>query len=137
MKKKVTYEELHKLFHYDPATGLLIRKIPAGNRGKAGTVVGTLENTGYLTVRIKNKNYLVHRIIWFMHHGYFPEHDLDHINRIRHDNRIENLREVSRSCNMKNSNLREDNSSKVKGVCWHKKGKKWKAAIKINNKTIY
>jgi len=66
------------------------------------------------------------------HNGYFPENDIDHINMIKHDNRIENLREVSRSCNIRNSGNRKCNTSGVKGVHWVNRFKKWQSRIGID-----
>ena len=125
--KTVSYDELHRLFHYDPDTGLLVRR-------KNCQIVGTLHAEGYLTISINKKFYLVHRVVWFMHHGYWTENDIDHINRIRHDNRIENLREVSRSCNIRNSGNYKTNTSGVKGVSWSKSHQKWNAYICVNKK---
>lgn len=137
MKNKITYEELHKLFYYDPSTGLLVRKITTGRRGKAGTVVGTLNNGGYLKVKINSKQYLIHRIVYCMHHGYWPEKGIDHINRIKTDNRIENLREAGQVCNRRNSKLDSNNTSGIRGISWDNKSEKWRAYIKINNKQLH
>ena len=133
---EITYEELHRLFHYDPDTGLLVRKVRLNN-SKAGTVVGSMDGHGYLCTQINGKHHKIHRIVYCMHHGYFPENEIDHINRIRHDNRIENLREVSRSCNLRNSKLASDNKSGIKGINWNKRDKRWKAEISVNKKKIY
>ena len=128
--RHISYEKLHKMFTYNPETGLLKRK-----RNKQ--VVGTLNGKGYLDVSIEGKNHRVHRVCYCMYHGYWPENDIDHINQIKTDNRIKNLREVSRSCNMRNSKLHTNSSSGVKGVSWNKQRKKWKTYITINNKNIY
>jgi hypothetical protein len=63
-----------------------------------------------------------------------PENEIDHVNRNPLDNRIENLREVSRSCNARNTRNRKTNSSGVKGVSFDKKNKKWKAHISVSGK---
>jgi len=127
--KHVNYNKLHELFYYNPITGLLIRR-------KSNKVVGTITDNGYLTVGIEGKIYRVHRVAWCMHHGYWPENEIDHINRIRHDNRIENLREVSHACNLRNAKLASNNSSGIRGVYWEKKSKKWRAFIEVNKKRI-
>ena len=127
--KTVSYDELHSLFHYDPLTGLLHRK-------KNGKTVGTLSN-GYLLVSIKGKSYQVHRIAYCMHHGYWPENDIDHINRRPWDNRIENIREVTCSCNMRNCGNLKSNTSGVKGVNRDSRNKRWHASITVNKKTIF
>ena len=66
-----------------------------------GRRAGCTDNLGYRRVRYHGKNHLEHRVIWHIHHGYWPT-EIDHINRIRDDNRIENLREVTHAENIKN-----------------------------------
>ena len=129
MLHDITYNELHKKFVYLAQEGLLIRI-------STGKVVGTSTH-GYLTVGINGKSYAVHRVVYCMYHGYWPENDIDHINRIPSDNRICNLREVSKSCNMKNSKLSCNNISGVKGISWHKKAQRWRVSIPYKNKRIY
>ena len=72
-----------------------------------------------------------------MHYGYLPEHDIDHISRDRQDNHIENLRHVSRQCNLRNASMRTDNTSGVTGVSWNKKLDKWNAQIFVNGKRFF
>lgn len=71
---------------------------------------------------------LEHRLVWLMHHDEWPA-EIDHINGIRDDNRIENLRLVTRADNMRNSRRRKDNTSGVMGVSWHSATGKWRAYI--------
>ena len=87
---------------------------------------------GYLTVGLYNKNYLHHRIIYYA----FKDFDItnisiqiDHINRIKNDNRIENLRPATNQLNQFNTN--------AKGYYWNKRANKWNAKIKLNGKTIH
>jgi len=101
-----------------------------------GDIVGTINGEGYLQVMINLKTYQVHRLVWLYHHGYTPEGMMDHINRIRTDNRIENLREVSRSCNMRNRK-QQRSSSGVKGVTWWAHRNKWIAQIQTDMKNRY
>ena len=65
--------------------------------------------------------------------GYFPEYEIDHINGVRDDNRIVNLRHVSKVCNLQNCTKSKNNTSSFPGVCWHKAAKKWWAQAKVNN----
>ena len=76
----------------------------------------------------------MHRIIWLYVYGYLPENDIDHINRIKDDNRLCNLREVSRSCNIRNACLSTNNTSNIKGVCFDTSRNKWISTIYFNNK---
>ena len=57
----------------------------------------TESSTGYLRGRIGGKNYRAHRTIWAMYHSKWPELQIDHINHVKTDNRIINLREVSQA----------------------------------------
>jgi len=126
MTQKITSVELHKKFIYLAQEGLLIHI-------RLQKIVGTLNKSGYLLVTINGKNYLVHRVVYCMYHGYWPENDIDHINHIPNDNRICNLREVSRSCNIKNAKLSKTNTSGIKGVAWHKNRNCWIAHIKTKH----
>ena len=77
-------------FEYD--NGQLYAKEPR-YRVKSGKKIGSLNNCGYVQLTFKNKTTLAHRIIWEMHNGTIPEgYDIDHINKVRTDNRIQNLR---------------------------------------------
>lgn len=113
---------------YDKKTGDLIWK---NYRGREGKVAGTLKN-GYVSVQLGRKQYLAHRLIWFINYGYFPESFIDHINRDKTDNRIENLREVTNQCNQRNSNTKTNKSSGIRGVSFDKGY--WLARIKVDDK---
>ena len=132
--EKLTQKRVRELFDYDPETGLLMWKVNR-RRVKVGDVIKTVNSAGYTTLEIESKSYLAHRIIWLWNYGYFPENDVDHINRVRLDNRICNLREVSRSCNLRNSCVSTRNRSGVKGVSVNKHG--CHASIMIGGKQIH
>ena len=132
---KITQAKIRKLFDYR-ADGTLIRRINGGKRTFAGDIAGTANPDGRLRIQIDRKVYLNHRLIWLWHHGYLPEHALDHIDRNPGNNRIENLREVSLSCNQRNTDNRADNISGVKGVCWSKSRQKWHVQIGVSRKVI-
>jgi len=132
----MTKEQLHELFEYKD--GNLIWKVRCGCRGKIGEVSGTIKTNGYRVIIINYKNYRAHRLIWIFHNGDITtSSQVDHINQIKHDNRIENLRLATNSQNNSNRPKRKDNKSGFKGVSWHKLKKKWQAFITHNNKTIY
>jgi len=129
---KESQEYLHKLFSYDGKD--LIWKKTRGGR-ITGSIAGNKNKTdGYIRITLDKKLYLAHRLIWMFVYGYLPENDLDHINRIRDDNQIDNLREVSTQCNIQNSKVYTNNLSGIKGVAWQKQRKKWMAQITINGK---
>ena len=88
----------------------------------------------YWKVNLNGHPYAAHRVIWLMHYGYFPENEIDHINRNPLDNKLENLREASRTCNARNTGIACINSSGVKGVYWNKRDSSWIARIKVRQK---
>lgn len=134
LKKRISEEELKKSLHYDRETGRFTRKIRTSNRIKAGDVAGTLTPHGYIQIHVNSIIFMAHRLAWLYVYGYLPESDLDHINRDKSDNRIENLREVSRQCNTRNTGNLITNTSGVKGVCWFKPFKKWIGQIVVDGK---
>jgi HNH endonuclease/AP2 domain len=131
---EITQELLHELFEY--RDGVLYWKVSRGRLAKAGDPVGSLNNTGYMRTHMKGKNYLNHRLIFMMHHGYLPKY-LDHINNNCLDNRIENLRECTRSGNQQNVLKRCDNTSGVKSVSWRKRLNKWQVRISVDGVRKY
>ena len=101
-----------------------------GGRGiKAGDRAGNVAN-GYRQIGINGKNYFEHRLIYALHNPNWDETgEIDHINRLTDDNRIENLRVVTGQENQFNRNAR--------GYCWHKQKQKWMAYIMVDGKLIY
>lgn len=79
---------------------------------------------------------MAHRLAWMIVNGKFPDFEIDHINRVRDDNRISNLREATSSQNGYNTKIREDNSSGIRGVNWYPKYNKWRAHINEGGKTV-
>jgi hypothetical protein len=88
-----------------------------------------IKPTGYRMGRIDHKAYQAHRVIWALHHGEDPAGEIDHINRDRCDNRIENLRVVSHQENHRNTGLRKNNTSGAMGVSWFAASRKWSAYL--------
>lgn len=133
----LSYEDAHRIFRYDPESGLLYRK-KRGPRGKPDHVVGNPYSNGYLRVSIggqsNKREYLLHRLIWMMQHGEWPDGEIDHINRIRTDNRISNLRICTNAENKQNLSLRSNNTSGYTGVSYWKAMGKWRADITVNHK---
>lgn len=133
MNRMITQKRLKELLHYDPKTGIFTRRISRGP-AKAGDQAGWINSRGYRCIEIDWKSYNASRLAWLYMEGYFPEHDIDHINRVRDDDRWCNLRHVSRQCNVRNCGNPCDNTSGVKGVYWFRRDKKWQARIAVNNK---
>lgn len=113
----------------------LIWKVNTSRRVKVGDVAGWKDELGYVYVRVNGKLIPAHRIIWEMHYGKIPEGmEIDHINHITDDNRIENLRLVTRKDNCKNVSMSKSNKSGVVGVSWCKRTCKWFASIRVDRK---
>lgn len=131
-----TVDELRKLLAYNPDTGELtwlprknVRK--CWNRRYAGhPALACVHSDGYRKGRLHRKLLRAHRVAWAIHHGRWPALDLDHINGDRSDNRISNLRQVTRSENQRNMRLPSDNKSGVIGVYWSTARQKWVAEIR-------
>lgn len=122
----ITQDELKKLIKYDPDTGIVTWL----NDSKP---LGFFSN-GYLRLYLKKRIYAVHRLIWLYVHGRFPEDVLDHINGIKDDNRLTNLREASEGQNMHARKLTRNNASGFKGVYFKPRKGNWEAYITHNNK---
>ncbi|NNR90766.1 HNH endonuclease [Escherichia coli] len=108
------------------------------NAKHAGKVAGLLESNGYIRIRINGIKWLAHRIVWVMFNGDIPEGmEIDHINGIRHDNRIENLRLVKKSANQRNRiKLSKNNSSGISGVYFCNTRKRWIAHKRLLNARV-
>ena len=113
-------ETVRSTFVYDQETGSLFRRMAGGNRKE----VGSQRKDGYLNLNFSGRNYLIHRLVWFMHYGVWPRHQIDHINGIRNDNRMENLRDVPNKENARNARLAVNNTSGYVGV-WKNANGRW------------
>lgn len=130
-KQVVNVKKLREKFIYDAKTGNLIWKV---HPTKEGRVACRKIANGYLGVTFEGNQYS-HRMVWAFHNGRMPHSDIDHINHIKTDNRIENLREASRVQNSFNRGAPKHNTSGVKGVHFDKVNGKWVAQICVNGKT--
>jgi len=127
-------ERIRALFDYDPLTGIFIRKVRMG-RYQPGTVAGCKTEHGYLVIRVDGGLCYAHRLAWMYVHGKWPEQLIDHINGIRTDNRIANLRDVADAENVQNtSRARPSSRTGLLGV-WAYEGKEFfGASITVNGK---
>lgn len=126
------YEKLRGLLSYDPETGEF-RWLASRRNGK-GLIPGSINGDGYLQIQTGDETYKAHRLAWLYVHGVWPAKQLDHINGIRTDNRIANLREATNAENGQNRAIARNNRSGHKGVTADKRSGKWKAYIKINKR---
>ena len=135
-KPPITVERVRELFNYDPDRGVLTRRITVSENARENDSPGFIKK-GYLVIRVSGKDYFAHRLIWLHQHGKFPEGPLDHINRVKTDNRLSNLREVTPSQNMQNTNEACHNTSGTKGVVWVKETQKWRVKIRLENQRFH
>lgn len=133
-------EELVQLFmeYFEYRDGCLYwRKDPLRGNGRyIGKRAGCLNiATGYRQVCLYCRLWLEHRVIFAMHYNYLPEL-IDHRDRNKSNNLINNLRDVSKAINGINSKVSCKNTSGVRGVGWDRKAKKWVAYIRVEYKQI-
>ena len=136
---ELTQDLVKELF--DCLDGNLYWKVAKGRRVKIGDLAGTLGDGEYRRIKIDNKLYKSHQLIFLYHYGYIPK-EIDHIDRNPSNNFIDNLREVTHQQN--HMNRKKDKhingkptSSKFKGVYWNMGQRRWKSYITINGKQKY
>ena len=139
MSKKVlpSPEYLRQRLTYEPETGRLIWRYSETmstrwNSRWTNVPAGRLSTCGDSQISIYGTRYPAHRIIWAMNYSIWPTEEIDHIDGDRLNNRLENLRNVSRVENSRNMALRVDSTSGATGVCWDKSRAKWVSQIRIN-----
>lgn len=132
----ITQQRLKELLHYDVDSGVFTQKL--ARRGvKVGAPTGEKMRDGYIRICVDNARYPAHRLAWLYVMGAFPEHEIDHINGIRFDNRISNLRVVTRSQNKQNMLSVSGSKSGIKGAHWESKRKRWRAALTIDGTHVF
>jgi HNH endonuclease len=128
----LTYEYVNECLDYNVLTGVLTWKARplhhfkreadqrTFNNARAGKEAGCPDGQGYRFVRIRTVLVNTHRVAWLLATGSWPENHIDHINGVRNDNRLVNLREATRSQNLSNCKLSKSNTTGVKGVSFRK-----------------
>ena len=112
---------------YNQETGELVWV--KGRSDRVGKVAGNVDSRGYRKIMVKGHNFRAHRICWVIAYGSEPANEIDHINGLKDDNRLRNLREATRSQNCMNMKVRSDNKSGFKGVYWREHAKRFTASI--------
>lgn len=150
----LTPYDLSEMIDYNPLTGELVWKprLPAafreGNAGREAVcaawnsnycgklALNCAKSNGYRHGSINGKFFMAHRVAWAIYHGEWPNGQIDHINGIKSDNRISNLRDVSASQNMRNVSYKPRSKSGLYGVRFHRATGKWQAAFRVDG-TVY
>lgn len=140
--------DLARLLRYEPETGKLFwlrRPLSMFPDERAWKIWNTryanfeaftsLNPSGYRRGAIFGRTFAAHRVAWAVHHGEWPQGEIDHINGNRADNRLSNLREVDSAGNHKNLSRASNNKSGVTGVHWCNTWNRWIAKIKVGGKT--
>lgn len=133
-KPNVSFKEASKMFSYNPITGYLTRLKTQGSMAPKGGIAGSKHPLGYLTIGIQGKTYYAHRIAWLLITGSWPKTMIDHINGIKDDNRLCNLREATLGQNAHNQTINVKNTSGIKGVSWSTEIQKWKVGLRFEGK---
>lgn len=145
----LTAEIARRLFAYDPSSGILTwksrprsdfkcdRTHAMRNARFAGKKAGRRDGKGHIQVTVDGTAYAAHRVIWLIAHGVWPVGQIDHINHIRDDNRLANMRDVDASENNRNATLRSDNSTGRVGVYWLGRISKWTASIRKDGTLLH
>lgn len=138
----LTFGKAKELFTYDRETGIIKWRKRFNPKQRADLVAGCTSNggngDGYIQIGISGKLYKAHRIAMLLSFGFYGEGlEVDHINHIRDDNRLANLRFVTRSDNGRNLSINDNNTSGVTGVVYHKARGKYMAQIMVDRVNIY
>lgn len=140
----LTQEILKERLHYDKDTGIFTWLDVKVNAHKMrGKVAGsTNSSTGYSLIRLtlskaNGARFLAHRLAWLYEHGEFPKGSLDHINHVKTDNRIKNLRIATQKENIRNMSMSSRNTTGHTGVCFSKHANKYVAHVRVDYKKIH
>ena len=138
----VTQERLKLLLDYDPQTGHFTWKTRTvkthfdviWNKRFSGKRAGHSHKMGYIVLCVERAKIMAHQAAWAYQSGDMPAGDIDHVNGIKSDNRICNLRVATRSQNMANTSRRSSNTTGFKGVTMDRRTGRYIAAVHPNGK---
>lgn len=126
-------------FEYNEAMGELYWRHPTSSRVSIGDPVGTRNPDGYIQAQLYGRLFKLHRIIWLIHHGMWPTHTIDHIDRDPSNNRIVNLRDVPMTVNGANGSYHADGMAQHKGVAYDPNyvAAPWRVQISRGGKVVH
>jgi hypothetical protein len=134
---KLDLEYLSTILSYDQSLGEFRWNVDRARGAKKGGVAGTIGHQGYIAIGVDRRYYKAHRLAFLFAFGRWPNGVVDHINGVKSDNRLENLRDVTQAQNSRNQAAPKNNKSGFKGVHWHVRRNKWCASIRLNRKLIH
>ncbi len=133
--RDLTAERVRELLDYDMESGAITWRKRTGGTARMGLHAGTTDNSGYTRIGIDRRIYRAHRLVWLHVHGAWPVGEIDHIDGDKSNNRLSNLRDVSRTLNQQNlRKAHKRSASKTLGVSQHAATGKWRARIWVNGK---
>lgn len=125
-------DRLREVLNYDPETGIFTWRITRRSVAQAGRIAGCLHSGGSIYLRVDGKALQAHRVAWAMQTGAWPKDEIDHINRVRNDNRLVNLREATRAQNLHNRGASKCNTSGFKGVFMCRESGRFRAQVRFS-----
>lgn len=132
---KPTQAALKSVLSYDPETGIFTRIKSIGGKNRAGQVAGTINTLGYVQIYVCGAHHAAHRLAWLYMTGEWPSDNLDHKDENKQNNRFKNLRLATNAQNFQNiSAARRDNGTGLRGVSRNRRGKPFRARIKVDGK---
>lgn len=133
-QKNNTYNFVSKYLSYDQHTGTIcwIKKFNKASKIKIGDVAGGVQKNGYRMITFNLKSFNASRLAWLLFYKNWPSNYIDHINGIRSDNRINNLRDCTQRENQQN--LKTHRSGKLIGAHYDKRSNVWYSEIYFNKK---
>ena len=127
--------ELKEYLSYDPESGAFTWIKSPCYHIKNGRIANSRDKKGYIQIMLKGRYFLAHRLAWLFYYGLMPKDCIDHINGVKFDNRICNLREATNAQNVQNvTKPSRANKTGYLGVSWDNTNKKFKAVISVNGR---
>lgn len=131
-QQKFSAEYVRSILDYNPETGVLTWKENMSTTARTGQQAGMVGSRGYRRIGIRGALYAAHRLAWVHFHGVWPKEEIDHINCVKDDNRICNLREAT--CAQNKKNTLHPNKSGLAGASWHEGLGKYRVQIRVEGK---
>lgn len=132
----LTANNVRELLNYDQETGVFTWKVDVAKNRKAGQMAGSLSTQEYVVLTINGKTYKAHRVAWLYVYGEWPASILDHINQVKNDNRITNLRLSDAVLNGKNRKPNKGRENTT-GASFVKSRNRWIASIMVDKKRLH